>query len=296
MSGENDLANRKSNASGDIIEVGQEYRKKFVLQKIIPNKNAVKHNNRTCHIHDLEYYDITYNCIGISVNGLPISEKEKNKLRDYTVSNTIPVSLANMDSISALNSDNNLCEALTYQLFDLYCYKYGDQNGVLAQCIANNDFTYKGMARLLEYYDYLGFTGNHAKELLRDNARRYDKINRDQRYYLEFGRKIIREFSLKLPEVNMNEVRNHCNMMIQYDPYRLRRKVVQRAVAGTGIGIGGLLLERPDIVMSGGSLALSQFNLEDGNLLEVMEKQFKEQGIGQNTFSNMLLSAKELKS
>lgn len=229
-------------------------------------------------------------------NGLPISEKEKNKLRDYTVSNTIPVSLANMDSISALNSDNNLCEALTYQLFDLYCYKYGDQNGVLAQCIANNDFTYKGMARLLEYYDYLGFTGNHAKELLRDNARRYDKINRDQRYYLEFGRKIIREFSLKLPEVNMNEVRNHCNMMIQYDPYRLRRKVVQRAVAGTGIGIGGLLLERPDIVMSGGSLALSQFNLEDGNLLEVMEKQFKEQGIGQNTFSNMLLSAKELKS
>lgn len=229
-------------------------------------------------------------------NGLPISEKEKNKLRDYTVSNTIPVSLANMDSISALNSDNNLCEALTYQLFDLYCYKYGDQNGVLAQCIVNNDFTYKGMAQLLEYYDYLGFTGNHAKELLRDNARRYDKINRDQRYYLEFGRKIIREFSLKLPEVNMNEVRNHCNMMIQYDPYRLRRKVVQRAVAGTGIGIGGLLLERPDIVMSGGSLALSQFNLEDGNLLEVMEKQFKEQGIGQNTFSNMLLSAKELKS
>ncbi len=227
---------------------------------------------------------------------MPISEKEKNKLRDYTVSNTVPVSLANMDSISALNSDNNLCEALTYQLFDLYCYKYGDQNGVLAQCIANNDFTYKGMARLLEYYDYLGFTGNHAKELLRDNARRYDKINRDQRYYLEFGRKIIREFSLKLPEVNMNEVRNHCNMMIQYDPYRLRRKVVQRAVVGTGIGIGGLLLERPDIVMSGGSLALSQFNLEDGNLLEVMEKQFKEQGIGQNTFSNMLLSAKELKS
>lgn len=178
-------------------------------------------------------------------------QRRKNKLRDYTVSNTVPVSLANMDSISALNSDNNLCEALTYQLFDLYCYKYGDQNGVLAQCIANNDFTYKGMARLLEYYDYLGFTGNHAKELLRDNARRYDKINRDQRYYLEFGRKIIREFSLKLPEVNMNEVRNHCNMMIQYDPYRLRRKVVQRAVVGTGIGIGGLLLERPDIVMSG---------------------------------------------
>ena len=170
---------------------------------------------------------------------------------------------------------------------------------MLAQCIANNDFTYKGMARLLEYYDYLGFTGNHAKELLRDNARRYDKINRDQRYYLEFGRKIIREFSLKLPEVNMNEVRNHGYMMIQYDPYSLRRKVTQRAVigtvVGTGIGIGGLLLERPDIVMSGGSLALSQFNLEDGNLLKVMEKQFKEQGIDQNTFSNILLSAKEIK-
>lgn len=228
-------------------------------------------------------------------NGLPISEKDKNKLRDYTVSNTVAISLANMDSISALSRDSNLCEALSYQLFDLYCYKYGDQNGILAQCIANNDFTYKGMTQLLEYYDYLGFTGNHAKELLRDNARRYDKINRDQRYYLEFGRKIVREFSLKLPEVNMNEVRNHCNMMIEYDPYRLRRKVMQKAAIGAGIGIGGLLLERPDIVMSGGALALSQFNLEDGKVSEVMEKQFKDQGIDQNTFGNILTVAKELK-
>ena len=36
------------------------------------------------------------------------------------------------------------------------------------------------METSINYYDYLGFTGNHAKEILRVNANRYDTISRDQ--------------------------------------------------------------------------------------------------------------------
>ena len=109
MSGENDLANRKSNASGDIIEVGQEYRKKFVLQKIIPNKNAVKHNNRTCHIHDLEYYDITYNCIGISVRDL-IGDRDRSFSNMLSALFRSIVELTNMQSggIGFINFDSDI--------------------------------------------------------------------------------------------------------------------------------------------------------------------------------------------
>ena len=65
-----DLANRKRNATGEVFQAGQDSRKNYILNNIVPKKNAMKHKNRTCHIHDLEYYDITYNCIGISVDDL----------------------------------------------------------------------------------------------------------------------------------------------------------------------------------------------------------------------------------
>ena len=65
-----DLADRKRNAVCEVLEAGQDYRKNYILNNIVPERNARKHNNRTCHIHDLEYYDITYNCLGVSVSDL----------------------------------------------------------------------------------------------------------------------------------------------------------------------------------------------------------------------------------
>lgn len=65
-----DLANRRKNAAGKVVEAGQDFRKEYILNHIVPEKNAEKHKNRTCHIHDAEYYDITPNCIGISVRDL----------------------------------------------------------------------------------------------------------------------------------------------------------------------------------------------------------------------------------
>lgn len=62
-----DLANRSSNASGAIMAVGQDVHKEYLLTNVIPEVNARKHRERLCHIHDLEFYDITYNCLGIHV-------------------------------------------------------------------------------------------------------------------------------------------------------------------------------------------------------------------------------------
>ena len=65
-----DLANRKRNAAGEVVEDGQNFRKKYVLDNLVPGKYARKHNTRTCHIHDLEFYNLMYNCIGVSVYDL----------------------------------------------------------------------------------------------------------------------------------------------------------------------------------------------------------------------------------
>lgn len=65
-----DLANRKRNAAGEILEAGQDSKKNDILSNIVPKRYAEKHNSCTCHIHDLEYYNITYNCMGISVKNM----------------------------------------------------------------------------------------------------------------------------------------------------------------------------------------------------------------------------------
>ena len=65
-----DLANCLSNASQYIVKAGEDSIKKQLINEIIPLKAAKNHKNRTVHIHDFEFYSISYNCIGISVKSL----------------------------------------------------------------------------------------------------------------------------------------------------------------------------------------------------------------------------------
>ena len=64
-----DLANRTSNASGVIVDWGQQ-RKKDAILHAIPARFAKKHEECTIHIHDLEFYDVVYNCLGVHVRDL----------------------------------------------------------------------------------------------------------------------------------------------------------------------------------------------------------------------------------
>ena len=226
-------------------------------------------------------------------NGLPLSDANKTKIYEGMKENKL-VELEDMPSMSVLNNNTQLCEALAYQLFNLYCQKYGDNDGELAKELEEKNFKYVGMETLLNYYDYLGFTGNHAKEMIRVNANRYDTISRDQTYYLEFGRMMTLKFSLDIPDVDIKRVKEHCKYMAQYDPYQLRRKKVQNIGMATIESLAGLQLKRPDIVLNGGALALSQFELEDGDALTIMEREFEKYGIHLDDFNVMLNQAKNI--
>lgn len=109
-----ELANWKSNASGIIVEEGQKYRKEYILNEIIPEKNAIKHNNRTCHIHDLEYYDTTYNCIGVSVRNL-IGNKNRTFNNMLLSLYRAIVELTNMQSggIGFINFDSDIASYIS---------------------------------------------------------------------------------------------------------------------------------------------------------------------------------------
>lgn len=226
-------------------------------------------------------------------NGLPLPDKKRTKMFE-AYKGKEAVKLEDIPTMSVLNNNPQLCESLSYQLFDLYCQKFGDANGVLARELENENFNYKGLNTLLRYYDYLGFTGRQAKEMIRVNANRYDTISRDQAYYLQFGREIVQEFSFDIPGVNFSSAQERCKFMAQFDPYQLRRRMVQTVGKGTAMGLAGLLEKRPDIVMNGGALALSQFRMEDGNAPAVMEKMFRENGVGLDVFNLMLGQAKEI--
>lgn len=65
-----DLANRRDNAASCLEAAGQKTHKEYLLKNVIPTRLARNHEECRCHIHDLEFYDFTYNCLGVHVADL----------------------------------------------------------------------------------------------------------------------------------------------------------------------------------------------------------------------------------
>ncbi len=61
-----ELANIQKNSTESILEIGVKTCKQDLLN-VIPQKYANLHRQAYIHIHDLEFYDKTYNCIGLSI-------------------------------------------------------------------------------------------------------------------------------------------------------------------------------------------------------------------------------------
>lgn len=114
-----DLANRKRNATGEVVEAGQNFRKNYVLDNIVPGKYAGKHNTRTCHIHDLEYYNLMYNCIGVSVHDLVKNKDGSFRSKINALYREI-VELTNMQSggIGFINFDSDIAPYITNESDD----------------------------------------------------------------------------------------------------------------------------------------------------------------------------------
>lgn len=65
-----ELANIKKNAISTILSAGEHAAKDGVLRLIVPKRLAKLHKSAQIHIHDLEYYNTVYNCIGLQVTDL----------------------------------------------------------------------------------------------------------------------------------------------------------------------------------------------------------------------------------
>ncbi len=212
-------------------------------------------------------------------NSLPISITDKKKLLEKYRS---PVPLEDM-TLSALNGENSsaIRENVAYMLYSIYCQKYKDDP--------------RGRDTLMVYYNFLGYHGNYAKELIRENGETYSNITDDQVAFLKMARGMLKNVFVTIPEINVERIVTQADEMAQYDPYSIRRKKVQKVGAAGIMTLGGIFAKRPDIVLQAGSTALSQAQLEgNDNAMEFLANTFKDKGIDLDSFITMKNQSKNI--
>lgn len=103
------LANSNMNASGVVVKAGEDYEKKRILSSVVPEKDRIAHECRLIHMHDLEFYDTTYNCIGVNVAKL-IGDEEMTFCKAIRRLNRAIISLTNVQAggIGLLDFDNDM--------------------------------------------------------------------------------------------------------------------------------------------------------------------------------------------
>jgi len=112
----NELANIQKNTTASIVAQGEHECKQAVLQGTLPEKYARLHENAYIHIHDLEFYDKTYNCIGLSVSDIV----KDNGLRVHAVLRQLYRGIVNLTNnqsggIGFLSFD---CDMAEYRMDD----------------------------------------------------------------------------------------------------------------------------------------------------------------------------------
>ena len=109
-------AARISNAAHSIMEIGANQLKESALNILAASRPTAVANHRVCrcHLHDLEYSNITYNCIGMSVGTL-IGEKQMTFAHALRCLYRKIVELCNMQSggIGFINFDEDISKYLT---------------------------------------------------------------------------------------------------------------------------------------------------------------------------------------
>lgn len=130
-----ELANSSMNASGKVVKAGEDFEKKRILSGVVQEQYAKAHRERLCHMHDLEFYDTTYNCIGISAQDL-LGDRQYTFKAAIRKLNREIISLTNIQAggIGFLNFDldmakyvsnesiDDLAEELRELFFDLNMY------------------------------------------------------------------------------------------------------------------------------------------------------------------------------
>ncbi len=123
---ERDLANCLYNSAAKVEKYGAKMRKEYLLKNFIPEEYSKYHLNGFLWIHDLEYYDITYNCLGISLDkvfshlGVRVRERygiSRPKTLRQAILNTIKliIFITNQQSggLAIINFDSDLAKYIS---------------------------------------------------------------------------------------------------------------------------------------------------------------------------------------
>ena len=174
MDAKRDLANSTANASGTVVKTGENLLKQQLLDSIIPAEFSHNHCTRKVHIHDLEFYSITYNCIGVHVEDLIGHSKRSfsEALRELVRS---IVWLTNIQSggIGFLDFDNDMAPFI------------GDTpDSVAAEALQEffcdlNAFTRKGCEKPYVTFNFGLSTSEAGKRVVRLILQTYKKGNKE---------------------------------------------------------------------------------------------------------------------
>ncbi|BBE31730.1 anaerobic ribonucleoside triphosphate reductase [Tepiditoga spiralis] len=125
------LANTKDNSINLILEKSIDYQKNYILKSIIPLNLSKNHKNKNFWIHDLEYYDISHNCIGLNIKTL-IKKDNKNisfekalkllykKIVEITNIQSGGIGIINFDTDMAYYLKNETKKEISYHINDFF--------------------------------------------------------------------------------------------------------------------------------------------------------------------------------
>ncbi len=127
------LANRKYTASGVLADAGKSVVTERLFREVIPQINAEEHRNCISHIHDLEYYDTSHNCIGVSASKL-IGECNRGFAVALNKLHRALVNITNLQSggIGIINADADLAGYIENEtdeeIIDAFCMLFENLN------------------------------------------------------------------------------------------------------------------------------------------------------------------------
>jgi len=123
------LANCDSNATNELISWGVKAKIEGLKKDVIPAMHMTQHENCRVHMHDLEYYDVSYNCIGLDVEGL-LGGRAKNmrdalsrlvrEIANLTNLQSGGIGIINFDTDMAAYAKAGADEDIRYELNEFY--------------------------------------------------------------------------------------------------------------------------------------------------------------------------------
>lgn len=165
-------ANIDTNTSmGTMLKIGTEASKDYNLKYLIKPKFTMLHENGDFHVHDLDFYSITMNCLFI-----PLAKLLKNGFNTGHGTVREPQSVKTAANLACIILQSNQNEMFGGQAFPTFDYD-------LAPYVAKS-FVNHLVECLNDYYDFEDtendFKGLLTKEITNEIYRKYDTILNDE--------------------------------------------------------------------------------------------------------------------